>query len=163
MLQVMSLEKRKYKILRTTFNVIFAFLAIVCISNAETTKIIDKDGRFIAYGNGVVEDAKTGLEWIAGPDRNTTWYEARRWVAGLRVDGGGWRMPTIKELKTFYQKGDWTRKMTQLLKTTGCFVWSGDTKEPWPGWGVYFNRSFGLERWGRRDNSRNLRGFAVRP
>lgn len=148
--------------LRTTFIVLFAFLAITCISNAGTVKIIYKDGRFIAYNNGIVKDTKMGLEWIAGPDRNTTWYEAKRWVAGLRVDGGGWRMPTIKELKTFYQKGAWTRSMTQLLKTTGWFVWSGNTKEPWPGWGVYFDRSFGIERWGHRDGSRNLRGFAVR-
>lgn len=148
--------------LRAIFIAIFTSLTIVCISNAETVKIIDKDGRFIAYSNGVVGDAKTGLEWIAGSDRNTTWYMAKRWVERLRVNGNSWRMPTIKELKTFYQKGAWTRNMTQLLKTTGWFVWSGDIKEPWPGWGFYFDLSIGVERWGHRNNSRSLRGFAVR-
>ncbi len=79
--------------LRTTLIIFFTFMTLVCISNAGRINIIYKDGRFIAYSNGVVEDAKTGLEWIAGPDRNTTWHEARRWVAGLRVDGGGWSPP----------------------------------------------------------------------
>ena len=111
MFQVKSLEK-KYTMLRTTFIVLFAFLTVTCISNAGTVKAIYKDDRFIAYNNGVVKDTKTGLEWMAGPDRNTTWYAAKIWVAGLRVGGGDWRMPSIKELKTFYQTGAWTRSMT---------------------------------------------------
>ncbi len=90
--------------MRTTFNVIFAFLAVVCISNAETTKIIDKDGRFIAYSNGVVEDTKTGLKWIAGSDRNTTWYEAKRWVERLRVNGNMANAPT-KRTENILSKG----------------------------------------------------------
>lgn len=59
-------------------------------------------------GSDGVKDTKTSLEWIAGPDRDTTWSEARFWVQNLSVDGGGWRMPTMNELKTLYQKGDIT-------------------------------------------------------
>jgi hypothetical protein len=162
MFQVRILEKRKYNMLKTIFIVFFAFPTVSGISNAGSVKIIYKDDRFIAYNNGVVKDTNTGLEWMAGPDRNTTWYAAKRWVEGLSADGPDWRMPTIKELKTFYEKGAWTRSMTPLLKTSGCFVWSGDAKEPWPSWGVYFDRSLGIERWGHRDDAFSLRGVAVR-
>ena len=90
-------------------------------------KDVAHDGTFIAYASGVVRDTKTGLEWIAGPDRNTTWYTAKSWVESLSIDGGGWRMPTREELKSLYQKGAGKRNMTPLLKTTGWFVWSGET------------------------------------
>ena len=37
-------------------------------------------------------------------------------------------MPTIKELKSLYRKGTGTRNMTSHLKSTGWWIWSGDTK-----------------------------------
>jgi len=85
--------------------------------------------RFIAFNNGVVRDKKTNLEWITGPDKDTNWDEVKSWVESLTVDGGGWRMPTIKELKTLYQKGVGIHNMTPLLKTTGGYVWSNDIKK----------------------------------
>lgn len=36
--------------------------------------------QLIGHPNGVVFDTKTGLEWLAGPDKNMTWYEAKRWA-----------------------------------------------------------------------------------
>lgn len=86
-------------------------------------------GRFITFNNGVVWDKKTGFEWIAGPDKDTNWDEAKSWVKSLTVDGGGWRMPTIKELKTLYKKGVGTHNMTPLLKTNGGYVWSSKIKK----------------------------------
>ncbi len=85
--------------------------------------------RFIAYNNGIVKDNKTGLEWIAGPDKNTNWEEGKLWVESLTVDGGGWRIPTIKELKTLYEEGVGTHNLTPLLKTTGGYVWSSEIKK----------------------------------
>ena len=55
---------------------------------------------YVAYANGIVRDKKTGLEWKAGPDREMNWYETKNWVESLNIDGGGWRMPKIAELKT---------------------------------------------------------------
>jgi len=65
---------------------------------------IARDGRFIAYETGLVKDTSTGLEWVAGPDKNTDWNEAKRWVARLNVDGGGWRMPTRAKQKFLKKK-----------------------------------------------------------
>ncbi len=127
-------------------------------------KEIGRDGTLIAYATGIVYDKKTGLEWIAGPDRDTTWYEAESWVENLNVAGGGWRMPTRAELKTLYQKGVGTRNMTPLLKTTGWWVWSGETKSSSSAW--RFNFYNGDDPWfwrAREDYSYyGIRGFAVR-
>jgi hypothetical protein len=96
--------------------------------NYENYNIIGRDGSFIKYTTGVVYDKKTDLEWVAGSDKNTTWYEAKSWVENLNVAGGGWQMPIRAELNTLYKKGVGTRNMTPLLKTTGWWVWSGETK-----------------------------------
>ncbi len=87
-------------------------------------EVIDEESPFISYNNRVVRDKKTGLEWIAGPDRNTTWNEAIFWVESLTIDGGSWRMPSIKELKTLYQEDVGTHNMTPLLNVTGGYLWS---------------------------------------
>jgi len=78
---------------------------------------ISRDGHYIAYASGVVLDTKSGLEWVAGPDKDMAWYWAKRWVNNLTVSGGGWRMPTKAELLTLYEKGKGSQNKTELLKT----------------------------------------------
>jgi len=119
-----------------------------------------RDGTYIAYASGVVLDKNTSLEWFAGPDRDTTWYEAKTWVESLNVAGGGWRMPTRAEIKTLYQKGAGARNMTPLLKTTGWLVWSGETKDSSSPW--VFGFDYDYEQWISLYDSDNIRGFAVR-
>ena len=65
---------------------------------------VGRDGRFIAYANGVIKDTESNLEWIAGPDKDTRWKDAKSWVDGLTVDGGGWRIPTTEEFTSLYQE-----------------------------------------------------------
>ena len=117
-------------------------------------------GDYVAYDNGIVkDDNETGLEWLAGPDENITWDNAKSWVDGLEVDGGSWRMPSIDELENLYRKGASSRNMTPLLKTTGWWVWSGETYGS-SAWGFYFGGgSRGLDD---RGYSLSRRGFAVR-
>ena len=75
-----------------------------------------------ALESAVFYDKNTGLEWLAGPDKPTSWYDAKKWVESLTaVAGGGWRMPTLIELKTLYQKGG-KCNIKPFLKTTGCLV-----------------------------------------
>jgi hypothetical protein len=121
-----------------------------------------RDGDCIAYACGVVWDTKTGLEWVAGPDKDTKWDKAKPWVDNLTVAGGGWRMPTTDELKTLYEKGRGTSNMTPLLKTTGggTFVWSGETKDS--SFARYFFFLFGDRFWFLRTYSSDTRAFAVR-
>ncbi len=119
-------------------SVIVAIVALLWTKQAnEPTKpksqpaetISDYDDRFTAQKNSIVYDSKAGLEWFAGHDKDTNWDEAKKWVESLEVDGGGWRMPTREELKSLYKKGKGERNMTPLLKTTGWYIWSGETKK----------------------------------
>ena len=134
-----------------------------------------RDGNFIAYDNGVVYDTRTGLEWFAGPDKNTNWKKAKSWVEKLDAAGGGWRMPACNELSTLFRKGAGTkdisplsRNMTPLFKVRGQFIWSGSIGEIkgsiWSRWdAAYFNFNFD----GFNDSdlfwfSSDFRSFAVR-
>lgn len=128
---------------------------------AKIGRITGRDGKFFAGDKGIVLDTKTGIEWLAGPDRSTTWDEARSWVANLTVAGGGWRMPTREELETLYQKGAGSRNMTPLLEATKGRVWSGEIKDSSAAWNFnFYNGSH--ENWLTRRYSRGFRGFAVR-
>ena len=120
------------------------------------------DGRFIAYDTGMVEDTKTGLEWFAGPDRNTSWNEALSWTDSLTVGGGGWRMPTREELKTLYpNNNDGMMLFTTLLKTTGWWVWSGETDKSSKAY-AYNIYAGSAEVALTRGMTLSYRGFAVR-
>ena len=133
-------------------------MSVVC---NKKPAVVGYDGAFVAYATGVVYDKNTGLEWLAGPDRDTTWDEANTWVANLTVAGRGWRMPTREELRTLYQEGAGTRNMTPLLKTTGWYVLSDDTKTVSE---VFvYNFTYGSDGWwtGKNESLKN-RGFAVR-
>jgi len=121
---------------------------------------IGRDEPFIAYACGVVWDTKAGLEWVAGPDKHTDWGEAKSWVDNLAVAGGGWRMPTVDELKTLYENNKGSRNMTPLLKTTGRWVWSKETKDSSLAWRFFFTEAY--RHYGSRDFSYLGRAFAVR-
>ncbi len=90
---------------------------------AADMQIVGRDGSFAAYANGVVADRQTGLEWFAGPDVDTSYYQAVEWVRGLAVAGGKWRMPTAKELDTLYRAPGKPSSITPLLKTHGIHIW----------------------------------------
>ncbi len=122
---------------------------------------IERDGIYIAYANGIVRDTSTGLEWIAGQDKDTNWHEAKSWVESLNIDGGGWRMPTADELAGLFKKGAGTRNMTPLLKTTGHWVWSGQTKDSSSALLFAFDTGGGMY-WPYIYSSSFSRAFAVR-
>jgi len=91
------------------------------------TNEVERDGNYIRYKNGIVYNENTGLEWFVGPDEETNWQEAKKWVWSLTVAGGGWRMPSRGELEKLYKKGSGTRNMTPLMRTLGSWVWTGET------------------------------------
>ncbi len=121
---------------------------------------IARDDNMVAYASSVVFDKKTSLEWVAGPDEETKWGAAKAWVQGLKVDGGGWRMPTKQELKTLYEKGKGTRNMTPLLKNTGWLVWYGEKRFSAATLDFFYRA--GPQIWGDRGYNSGRRAFAVR-
>ena len=81
--------------------------------------------RFTKAKDGVISDSATGLEWYVGPDQDTTWNQAKSWTESLTVAGGGWRMPTVPELKTLFQPGAGLNNMDPIFQPTDYCVWSG--------------------------------------
>ena len=143
-----------------TFCVFFFFIPVATAKNQPQSDVVKKDGTYLLYANGIVKDTKTGLEWKVGPDEDTDWKEARSWVQSLNLDGGGWRMPTLDELEGLYKEGKGDRNMTPLLKTTGWYVWSGETEGSSYTYNFYFYYGYGY--WYPRTTPRGERAFAVR-
>ena len=96
---------------------------------ADRNDVVGRDETFVAYSNKVVADTRTGLEWVAGPDVDTSYHRAVEWVRGLTVAGGRWRMPTAKELRTLYRTPGKLSSITPLLKTRGIHVWPHQDNE----------------------------------
>ena len=97
------------------------------MSNSLEAQVADAKSqpRFTKASNGVITDHLTGLEWYVRPNADNNWYEAKAWVEGLTVAGGGWRMPTVPELKGIYQKGASRANMDPLFEPKSAWVWSG--------------------------------------
>lgn len=95
--------------------------------------------RITVSSEGVVADAQSGLEWVVMPRRKTDYRpgetdyaEAKKWVAACSVAGGGWRIPTGRELATLYQEGVGRMNMDPMLEalldervagSSGYWVW----------------------------------------
>jgi hypothetical protein len=94
--------------------------------------------RFTKANNGVITDSVTGLEWYVGPNQDNNWHQAKAWVENLTVAGGGWRLPTVAELKGIYQKGASFTNMDPIFQSTRVWVWSGEMHDARTAWGFAF-------------------------
>jgi len=123
-------------------------------------EIIARDDNLVKYDTQLVHDTISGLEWYVGSDRGMSWEEARSWVAGLNVLGGGWRMPTPDELDNLFRIGDGVRKITDLIDSSGYWIWAGDSEKTAARW--LFNFSYGGEGWSGQPPADGGRAIAVR-
>ena len=138
---------------------------------SKTARLKAKATKLKALESTIYYDKKMGLEWLAGPDKPTNWYDSKKWVLSLYdFAGGGWRMPTMEELNTLWQKGK-KCNIKPFLITTGCWVWSGETKGSSLAWGydysydisvIGFVASKSKTSRNRNDSNELNRGFAVR-
>lgn len=88
----------------------------------------------IDRGGVVVYDTGTGLDWEQRPGAQWIDYPgAKNYVAGLTLDGGGWRLPSIAELSDLN---------AELIALTGCYDCSG-SRGPFDGipLGVWTNET----------------------
>jgi len=167
----MNFHLKKSRISKLLLTITTSIVLVFTINHTQAQEV--KATKLKALESAIYYDKNTDLEWLAGPDKPTNWYDAKKWVESLTaVAGGGWRMPTREELKTLYQKGE-KCNIKPFLKTTGCWIWSGETKDSSSAWGYdYFSDPpSGLLHGGsvsgevsfKRDGSTKFfRGFAVR-
>jgi len=117
--------------------------------------------RFTKANNGVITDTITGLEWFVGPNSDNTWRQAKTWTENLAVAGGGWRLPTVAELKAIYQKDAGPINLDPVFHAPpGAWVWSGELNNAWSAWGFAFYN--GLEGWHSLDYAYGRLALAVR-
>jgi len=69
-------------------------------------------------------------------------------------------MQTVEKVKTLYKRGNGKRNITLLLRTTGNWMWSGETEDLSHTWVFYFNAA--VESMKCSYNQYNNRAFAVR-
>jgi Protein of unknown function (DUF1566) len=116
--------------------------------------------RFTKAENGVITDHTTGLEWYVGPNPDNTWREAKAWTESLTVTGGGWRLPTMPELKAIYQPGASPYNMDPLFQVKGAWAWSGELRNSWSVWGLAFYND--LQGWHSMNYGNGRVALAVR-
>ncbi len=82
---------------------IASFLAPFILARAGTA---DAPAGHFSIDDEVVEDTATKLVWQRrAPDSTYTQSQATTYCRALSLDGGGWRVPTIKELHTLVDEG----------------------------------------------------------
>jgi serine/threonine protein kinase len=116
--------------------------------------------RFTKAANGVITDGATGLEWYVGPDRDTTWKQAKSWAENLHAAGGGWRLPTLDELKALHQQRASRRNLASVFSMTSYWVWSGNLQNSTMAWNFSFDQ--GREDWHDPEGAYSRRAFGVR-
>jgi uncharacterized protein DUF1566 len=102
-----------------------------------------------------VRDESTGLVWTQAnvAAKQLTWKEAEEACAKLELAGGGWRLPTIKELLTLV---DYERSEPAIDPAFSCessWYWTSTPYASSPGeyaWSVNFG--YGYSYWGSRSN-----------
>jgi hypothetical protein len=128
----------------------------------------DLGKRYSIAPEKVITDSKTGLEWFLGPNQELTWEQAQAWAASLQVAGGGWRLPSLRELRTLYHHGLGSYNISPLFQTIhphGVIrldYWADEPAGPSPQKARY-SFLFGEDRF-LEDRSRPAGGvLAVRP
>lgn len=120
-------------------------------------------GMFTKNTDGVVTDPAIGLQWIAGPDKDMHRSEALSWVEGVALDGGGWRLPRIEELRTLYRNCGIENGVPKLFQLSGSWIWAVDEQAvERDGYRIALAFDSGAELFLRDTSSFNLRAIAVR-
>jgi len=131
---------------------------------------------YSVYNSNVILDQRTGFDWFLGDDVNVDWFTATDWVANLQVAGGGWRMPTIEQLATlfdrqhtagigYYRSGKhWPAHIHSAFQAigNGSWVWSNQSISRATALAFNFNRGHSVKM-PKSNQTYSVRVFAVRP
>jgi hypothetical protein len=105
-----------------TRSFIKGFLACLLLLSFMSVLYAAEDKRF-ALKDGVIDDAKLGLQWAPAPDRPMNHYQAEEYARNLRLAGGGWRLPSVSELKSVYDKNK-LGGADPMFKISDYLVWT---------------------------------------
>jgi len=89
-----------------TLSIVFLILVISFPIFANQATGDNRNDRYDKHDSGIVYDRTTGLEWYAGPGNDMGWHKAGDWIKALDVEGKSWRMPSLKELESLYDRDE---------------------------------------------------------
>lgn len=125
-------------------------------------------GRFVTLDDGIIQDARTGLEWTGRDSaRDVSWPQADQYCRQLALGGRtDWRLPEIDELGGLYDQRlaqpceDRSCHLDPVLELTGPYIWSatqsGTSRR------FYFDFRFGTRLAPRLRNTLVRRALCVR-
>ncbi len=112
------------------------------------------DGRWKVVKPGVMVDTFAEVQWTQRDNLgDVNWEQAKAHCAGLKLDGGGWQLPTMTELSQIHSGaqgnkvpcgGDTQCHAPKGFYLTGRFFWSSE-----PGTGSAEAWRFNLDDGGR--------------
>lgn len=93
------------------------------------------DGRWKVTKPQVITDTFTDTQWTQRDNLgDINWHDAKAHCANLKLDGGGWRLPTMNELSQLYSGaqgnkvacGAYQCSAPKAFYLTGTWFWSGE-------------------------------------
>lgn len=118
----------------------FIILLIFCLFLIFLLSTAQANDRFVDNGDGTVTDTQTNLMWAEEDNMgDINWIDAKVYCKHPPIAGYkylDWRMPTIKELKTLYNKELTSHetvcglrvKIYPIFKLSCAWVWASDSQ-----------------------------------
>jgi hypothetical protein len=94
---------------------------------------------FEVTADGVIQDTRTGLEWAPVPLMTFNYDRAAAYTKSLRLAGGGWRMPTVDELKDLFESAQRGCGLDSAFEHPRPKAWSTDPRSSSKRWLVRFS------------------------
>jgi hypothetical protein len=136
--------------MRPTKN-IFMYLVLAGSVAVNASQVIAADDNASTtvtdQGDGVLRQVATGLGWAQSDNgSDIDWTAAGRFCASK---GAGWRLPSIAELQSIYDKSSrvdincgagFTCKVSPLFRLTGPWAWSNEASNSMSTWIVILTK-----------------------
>lgn len=123
--------------------------------------VVQRDGRYALYDNGIICDCYSALEWFVACDEDISWTDAAAWVRQLSIAGGGWSLPDLEQLRGLYKRNKAMDLLSPLFQLNPGDVWSSETSDGAQALG--FNFVPGNQFRTFKTVSRRFRAMAIRP
>jgi hypothetical protein len=106
------------------------FTGVFCLNYAIAES--SSGSRFVVSSDNTVLDSETGLMWASEDNGvNTNWEAAKSFCENYSAGGyTNWRLPTIEELGTIFDKNSEKKLMTfPAITLTGSCPWTSSTRK----------------------------------
>lgn len=128
-------------------------IALVVLAGFAGFRMVRADapmGRYTMPVAGTVYDTRTRLTWQQSVDANTyTWVNAAMYCKNLALAGGGWRLPSVKELVTLVdvRQNNPAIDRTFFPNTPVAYFWTSSPLAGDPSNALYVHFYYGNFNW----------------